>query len=326
VFEFGPREGVDDKIIGRMNDLAAVLGTVSEINDDENGDDAGDKLVELEALLRRFEEEEIPPELFAPVQLDDPLLLLLAQHRSFRICRREFFCPDERCRSAREITSIGRLTNHMQLEHGASKEDTADMIRYFISRLLPGQIRAEISQSDGQLVELRLNFGRCHCPGCEYVSGIPSRVDVHIRRVHKSLDNDIKSIGWFWGPVHAMIKTNPRTSIAEAMGEGAFWKCQSPRCHQAFQSPSAIRLHFSQMHASSTVQGWEPHMRCLNLKWVTNHDTIEDVQHGGQEGRRRGGTSRKQRKIDQEGTVARDDGTVSTSDESTETRPQSSDL
>jgi hypothetical protein len=46
----------------------------------------------LERLLETFERDEIPPKRFAKVMLEDPTLLL-AQHRSFRIFRREFFCP-----------------------------------------------------------------------------------------------------------------------------------------------------------------------------------------------------------------------------------------
>jgi 16S rRNA A1518/A1519 N6-dimethyltransferase RsmA/KsgA/DIM1 with predicted DNA glycosylase/AP lyase activity len=56
------------------------------------------KLEELEALLQQFEQDEVPPEVFAPVPSHDAIVLHLAQHNSHKICRREVFCPDERCK------------------------------------------------------------------------------------------------------------------------------------------------------------------------------------------------------------------------------------
>jgi hypothetical protein len=39
---------------------------------------------------------------------------------------------------------------------------------------------------------------------------------------------DIKALGWFWGTIHAMIKENPWTTIAEVLGQTFFlnaeWK------------------------------------------------------------------------------------------------------
>jgi hypothetical protein len=54
------------------------------------------KLEELEALLKTFEDDEILPCAFVEVSLESPVLLILAQHRSFRICRRKFFCLEEK--------------------------------------------------------------------------------------------------------------------------------------------------------------------------------------------------------------------------------------
>jgi hypothetical protein len=45
---------------------------------------------DLANLLDTFERDEIPPERRADVKLNDPILMLLAQHRSFRICRNHF--------------------------------------------------------------------------------------------------------------------------------------------------------------------------------------------------------------------------------------------
>jgi hypothetical protein len=152
-------------------------------------------LEELEALLRSFEEDEIQEANFARVTMEEPVLLLLAQHRSFRICRRKLFCPVENCHSNKPITSVGRLTLHMQMIHGASKEETTDMVRYFISRLLPGRIEAIVTTRDGRRVGGSWNLSRCHHPGCDYVKGEGFRVDGHVRARHKETQKDIKMPG-----------------------------------------------------------------------------------------------------------------------------------
>jgi hypothetical protein len=75
-----------------MNALKDLLVT------EEPGERGRDqKLERLENILERFKENEIPIEQCAEVTLQGPLLLLLAQHRSFRICRRKTFCPEENC-------------------------------------------------------------------------------------------------------------------------------------------------------------------------------------------------------------------------------------
>jgi hypothetical protein len=84
---------------------------------------------ELEMLPKRFREEEVPDERMTKVKLEDQLLLLLAQHRSFQICRRAPFCPNKHCRSKKKILTFGRLVTHLQLEYGAPKDDPVDMVR-----------------------------------------------------------------------------------------------------------------------------------------------------------------------------------------------------
>jgi hypothetical protein len=51
----------------------------------------------LENLLDTLERDEVPPERWTDVKLNDPELLLLAQHRSFQICRNHSFCPIQDC-------------------------------------------------------------------------------------------------------------------------------------------------------------------------------------------------------------------------------------
>jgi hypothetical protein len=95
---FGPRSGVDARIIDRTNKSAAILKTenaigeeMTEVDDNAERENGSRKLVELNVLLASFEEEKIQPNDLAQVSLEEPMVLLLAQHGSFRICRRHFF-------------------------------------------------------------------------------------------------------------------------------------------------------------------------------------------------------------------------------------------
>jgi hypothetical protein len=128
---FEVQEGILPEIVERMNELRELF-----ITEELEGEEREPRLERLERLLRRFQEAEIPIDQCAHVTLQDPLLLLLAQLRRFRIGRQTFFCPEESCR-ARALTSPGEMTLHIQREHGALKQETEDMVRYFIARFLP---------------------------------------------------------------------------------------------------------------------------------------------------------------------------------------------
>jgi hypothetical protein len=39
------------------------------------------------------------------------------------------------------------------------------------------------------------------------------------------MQQNIYMLGWFWGKIRTMIKAEPLTTIAEALGEGKFWEC-----------------------------------------------------------------------------------------------------
>jgi hypothetical protein len=75
---------------------------------------------DLKIFLKTFKREEISPKRFAEVMLED-LILMLANQRSFRICRREFFCSILDCRPHKLIASLGRLATHTQIFHFAMK-------------------------------------------------------------------------------------------------------------------------------------------------------------------------------------------------------------
>jgi hypothetical protein len=181
VFDWNPDVG--PHVTRRMNQLARLLRTKrtgrptiegpdieSDLEEGEE-EEAHKFQEELETLLKEFEENEDGVNEQAEfIFLERPILQLLAQSRSFRICRREVFCPDERCVQNKKFKSLGQLSNHMQAKHGATKEETADMFRYFIQRMLPMEIEMKVTTSSEQEVKRDWKFSQCHHPGCTYIN------------------------------------------------------------------------------------------------------------------------------------------------------------
>jgi hypothetical protein len=155
------------------------------------------KLEELEALLKTFEDDEILPCDFAEVSLESPVLLILAQHRNFRICRRKLFCLEENCREREKIKTLNKYVTHMQKCHGASQKETMDMVSYVIRKFLSGPVKAVVITDRGARVRGDWRFHRCHYPGYSYVNGRRVRVEEHIRKKHSEKAKDIKALGLF---------------------------------------------------------------------------------------------------------------------------------
>ena len=136
---------------------------VTEETNVETSADAGtangeEELKDLEALLSKSKEEKMRQADLVHVSLNDPILIFWAQHRSFRICRSEFFCPKENWRTgnpsklSKPIKSLKQLATYMQMMHGASREETSDMMNYFIAMLLPDEIEPFGITHDGQRI------------------------------------------------------------------------------------------------------------------------------------------------------------------------------
>jgi hypothetical protein len=192
---------------------------------------------ELETLLKEFEENE--------EGVNDNRNTSFWKDRSSNYWRKpeasgfageNSFYPDERCVQTKKFKSLGQLSNHMQAKHGATKEETADMFRYFIQRMLPMEIEMKAMTSGEHEVKRDWNFCRCHHPGCTDINTKAYMVDSHVRASHKEMKKDMKMLGWFWGTLHTMMKANPKMTTAEALGQGRFWECKMEGCHQPFQS------------------------------------------------------------------------------------------
>jgi hypothetical protein len=158
--------------------------------------------------------------------------------------------------------------------HEASKEETSDIVRYLISRFLPGRIEMIAKTQTGQKVAGNWNCCRCDHPKDNYLSESARNVETHMRKQHESMREDIKALGVFWGTIHTLIKNNPRVTIAEVLGQGCFWECRTEGCHRAFDSKKALRTHFSLIHAAYTQEGWEASMRCLAQGWSPSQEDL----------------------------------------------------
>jgi hypothetical protein len=143
-----------------------------------------------------------------------------------------------------------------------------DMVSYVIRKFLPGPVEAVVRTDRGARVRGDWRLHRCHHPRCSDVNVRRERVEAHIRKKQGEMAKDIKALGWFWGTIHAMIKENPRTTIAEALGRASFFECRMEVCRLPFQTATVLAHHFSQIHAAYTQEGWETSSRHLNQELV----------------------------------------------------------
>jgi hypothetical protein len=120
----------------RIREFLNVLGAPSE------GRDSDEIKEKLEELLHATQEAEVAPNDTIPINLDTPMVVLLAQYRCFRICRKEVFCPAERCEKA--FGDIGKLATHLRKAHSATAQATSDMVRYFIQNMLAERIHGKL--------------------------------------------------------------------------------------------------------------------------------------------------------------------------------------
>jgi hypothetical protein len=150
------------------------------------------------------------------------------------------------------------------------------MIRFFISKMLQTKIKIEAKTEHGNTVNRHWIFGSCHHPGCNYLSIRNTATEIHIKKQHKEMYQDIKELGWFWGTIRTIIQNQPNTIIGEALGEGKMWECEEENYHQVFMTAQAVRQHFSHMHTSRTLENWDPRMRCLNQRWIYADEEINE--------------------------------------------------
>jgi hypothetical protein len=124
----------------RMNLLRDALQV-----DDPRG--ARDK---LERFLWTMEGHELRPEEVRPTTIGDPVLSILAQQKTYRICRREIFCPVDGC--TKRIANVSRLIGYLRRDHGVREEDTQDLVRILIGTMLPRRLKVNLQRTNGTQV------------------------------------------------------------------------------------------------------------------------------------------------------------------------------
>jgi hypothetical protein len=164
------------------------------------------------------------------------------------------------------------------LEHGQRKEEITDMMYYFITRMLEEPIQAVLTNKRGEQVNKTWNSTRCHYPGCTYVHENTAAVDVHVKRAHKDMVANIRALGNFWAAVRTMVRKNRNTTIAEALREGKVWQSNAEGCGRIFHSDRARRCHFTLMHGTETIEGWEAPMRSLTQTWKQREEEEDGTE------------------------------------------------
>jgi hypothetical protein len=129
------------------------------------------------------------------------------------------------------------------------------MFGYFIRHMLPHKIHPPVTGDRGERAHRSWACVRCHHPGCSYFHPSPFAVQHHIEHVHGKMAADIQELGWFWGTIRTIVRINPETTIAAALGEGELPVCLAPRpqraagqrvgrCLKACPSEQFVRMHF----------------------------------------------------------------------------------
>jgi hypothetical protein len=258
-----------EDILARMSSLLSLLQRAGD----------GDIEAELEDMLLNFSGQELPETSRSEINLSDPIVALLSQSRSFRVCRREIFCPVEGCAHPREIRTIGKLALHLRRDHGAAGEDTSDMFVYFLRQMLPHRVRRVVMAANGRGVAGNWDGVRCHHPGCNYFHSSPFAVQSHVERLHKGMAGDIRALGWFWGTIRTLLRMNPGATVEAGLGGGELYRCLAPlpqhadgervgRCLKLFPTVQSVRMHFGKSHAPRTRRGWKAEMEVLTQTWT----------------------------------------------------------
>jgi hypothetical protein len=100
-------------------------------------------------------------------------------------------------RPNRSIKSLEQFTIYMQMIDVVLRDETSDMVRYFIMKLFPRPIETIIKTHKCYKVRVNWSLCRCHHSGYEYINAEGSWVEVHKRNHHTSMIKDIKALGWF---------------------------------------------------------------------------------------------------------------------------------
>jgi hypothetical protein len=96
------------------------------LRDAPQADDPRDARERLERFLGMMESHELRPEEVRPMTLGDPVLSILAQHKTYRICRTKMFCPVNDC--TKRIANVSRLMGHLRRDHGVKEEDIQGLV------------------------------------------------------------------------------------------------------------------------------------------------------------------------------------------------------
>jgi hypothetical protein len=133
-------------------------------------DDPCDARERLERFLGTMESHESRPEDVRPTRLGDPVLSILAQPKTYRICRTKVFCPVDGC--TKRIANVSRLMGHLRRDHGVREENIQDLVRFFIGTMPRGRLKVNLQRTNGTQVDREWNVERWHCSWCRHLRAV----------------------------------------------------------------------------------------------------------------------------------------------------------
>jgi hypothetical protein len=110
--------------------------------------------------------------------------------------------------------------------------------------MLPGRVQVVLTDDDGEVGLRGWSGVRCHHSGCGFDHRDRTPVEKHVTNRHKDARPDLKRLGGFWRNMRAMVKKNPRRTIAQALSEGELWRCDIEGCGHLFSTQKSLREHF----------------------------------------------------------------------------------
>jgi hypothetical protein len=194
-----------------------------------------------------MEGHELRPEEVKPTRLGNQVLLILAQHKAYRICRTKMFCPVDGC--TKRIANVSRLMEYLRLGYGAREEDTQDLVRFFTGTMLPGRLKTHLQRTNGTQARGEWNVEGCHCLGCRHLRAVHNRIERRLQQ-RPAMRANIEPLGWFWGIFGPIIREKPRATSAEVLGEGQAYQCTVPQCAQICANEKGIKAHFTGYHGA----------------------------------------------------------------------------
>jgi hypothetical protein len=267
---------LSDALVEKSNQLLSIF---HETNPEEIETKLEDFLSELSANPIQEADR-------TPLSLDTPIIPALVQSKSYRICRKQIFCPFEDCHA--EVATIQMLSNHLHTKHDVSRRKCTDIVQFFISQMFERGLKTtlvtinEKEEEEEELVHSDEAVERCYLPQCKTMHSNHKYLShsQHMKNPeHIRLKINTDLLGWFWGIIKLNTTDNPLITIQDLLKECEAFQCQSNKCHKHILSTEqGIRSHFSSQHRIKDRVEWRASYKKIIIKTIMTEAENDNAQ------------------------------------------------